>query len=62
VELTSSAGVVGGDDEFSRCCVFNRRRCSGDGSLPKSHTIFFIFIFIFIMCSLFLGGRSLVQR
>jgi len=32
MQLTESAVVMDGDDEFSCCRDFNRRVCKGDGS------------------------------
>jgi len=43
VQPTESAGVVGVDDEFSRCSDFNRLVCRGDGFCPNLMFSFFLF-------------------
>ena len=45
MQLTRSAGVEGGDDQFSRCGDFNCQRCRGDALCPKSQVFFLLFIF-----------------
>jgi len=61
LHLTGSVRIVGGDNQFTWCCDFNRQVYRGDGLSPKSQVfyVFFCSFLFFIILDLFrLLGRK----